>query len=236
MKRKSYKGVKYGAIIVAGMLLMALPMTAMAEKNAEATVVEATTEAEETTAEKKTEETTAAKEETTKAEETTEAAEETTAAKEETKAEETTKAAEETTAAEEETKAEEKSTEDAEETTAAKEETTTESKTTETETTAAETTAAEVKSEAKLDSAIIGTWSVDERTSLNFGESSKGKLILPDEDYAFSYKIEGDQLSLDFVSSKATDGTYTASVSGDTLKLIGGKGTIGGTFELSKNK
>ena len=255
MKHKTYKYAKYGIIVAAGMLLMALPMTVMAQKNTEAadTVeLETTTEAsnnalesadkeeaasETTAAEKsneenklKTSENDADTEETTavgKGEDTTTS----------TVTEDKSNTSETAKDAEEETTAPEKSTEDVvEDANAAEEETGAETETAAETETIAETTAAELKSEDELASSIIGTWAADENTGLSFDEDNKGKLIIPDEDYAFSYKIDGDQLSLDFVSSKATDGTYTASVSGDTLTLIGGKGTIGGTFELSKNK
>ena len=270
MKHKTYKYAKYGIIVAAGMLLMALPMTVMAQKNTEAadTVeLETTTEASNNALESADKEEAAS--ETTAAEKSNEEnklktsendvdTEETTAAGKgedtttSTVTEDKTKSSETAKDAEEETTAPEKSTEDVVEDANAAEENGAESKpetetateaatdaeaetATETETTVAETTA-ELKSEDELASGIIGTWAADENTGLSFGEDNKGKLIIPDEDYAFSYKIDGDQLSLDFVSSKATDGTYTASVSGDTLTLIGGKGTIGGTFELSKNK
>ena len=263
MKHKSYKHTKYGVIVAAGMLLMALPMTVMAQKNTEAaataeleTTTEDSTEALESANKEEaatsendadTEGTTAAgKEEDTT---TSTVIEDKTKTSEATKAEDETKSTETAKDEEEEAAAPEKSTEDVVEDAAAAEENGTESKSktetatetaaeteSETETTAAETTAAELKSEDELASSIIGTWAADENTGLSFNENNKGKLIIPDEDYAFSYKIDGDQLSLDFVSSKATDGTYTASVSGDTLTLVGGKGTIGGTFELSKSK
>ena len=291
MKHRTYKYAKYGAVIVAGMLLMALPMTVMAQKNTEAAAtveIETTTEASTKalkSADKDTaiSENTAAKGEESKKDKITDASENaaktgdqteagkgadkasSTVNEAETKTSDTTKAEETTTSetakdTEEETTASEKSTEDVAEESAAADESGTESKSeteseteaktdaetetesaaeteteTKTETKAAETTAAELKSEDKLASGIIGTWSVDDSTGLSFGENNKGKLIIPDEEYAFSYKLDGDQLTLDFVSSKATDGTYTASLSGDTLTLIGGKGTIGGTFELSRN-
>ena len=289
MKHRTYKYAKYGAVIVAGMLLMALPMTVMAQKNTEAAAtveIETTTEASTKalkSADKDTaiSENTAAKGEESKTDKITDASENaaktgdqteagkgadkasSTVTEAETKTSDTTKAEETTNSetakdTEEETTASEKSTEDVVEDAASDEssveskqetESATEAKTdaetetesavateTETETTVAETTAAELKAEDELASGIIGTWSVDDSTGLSFGENNKGKLIIPDEEYAFSYKLDKDQLTLDFVSSKATDGTYTASLSGDTLTLTGGKDTIGGTFELSRSK
>ena len=278
MKHRTYKYAKYGAVIAAGMLLMALPMTVMAQKNTEAAAtveIETTTEAstkalksadkdtaisENTAAkgeESKTDKITGASENAAKTGDQTEAAKgadtaSSTVNEAETKTSDTTKAEETTTSetakdTEEETAAPEQSTEDVVKDQTTADESGAESKqeaesATKAETdaeaeteSAAETTAAELKAEDELASGIIGTWSVDDSTGLSFGENNKGKLIIPDEEYAFSYKLDKDQLSLDFVSSKATNGTYTASLSGDTLTLIGGKGTIGGTFELSRN-
>lgn len=47
-------------------------------------------------------------------------------------------------------------------------------------------------------------------------------------------KIKDNQLYIDFVNESAHDATYEFSVKGDTLILIGGEGTIGGTYELTK--
>lgn len=85
-----------------------------------------------------------------------------------------------------------------------------------------------------LSSAIVGTWSVDEITFIKFGKGEKGCLILPDEEFSFTYKVKDDQLTLKFASSRASDGTYTASVSDDELFLEGGVGTIGSSLYLEK--
>jgi len=53
-------------------------------------------------------------------------------------------------------------------------------------------------------------------------------------DYDFTYEIKDNQLYIDFVNESAHDATYEFSVKGDTLTLIGGEGTIGGTYELTK--
>lgn len=56
----------------------------------------------------------------------------------------------------------------------------------------------------------------------------------PLADYDFTYEIKDNQLYIDFVNESAHDVTYEFSVKGDTLILIGGEGTIGGTYELTK--
>ena len=67
-------------------------------------------------------------------------------------------------------------------------------------------------------------------------QSSKGSgaMLLTLADYDFTYEIRDNQLYIDFVNDSAHDATYEFSVKGDTLTLIGGEGTIGGTYELTK--
>ena len=67
-------------------------------------------------------------------------------------------------------------------------------------------------------------------------QSSKGsgEMLLTLADYDFTYEIKDNQLYIDFVNESAHDATYEFSVKGDTLTLIGGEGTIGGTYELTK--
>ena len=80
---------------------------------------------------------------------------------------------------------------------------------------------------ADLAAQLIGTWSVDDITFLEFDENQSGSLILPDTDYKFHYTLKGDQLALDFADSHVSDVTYTVSAAGDDLQLVGGKaGTI----------
>ena len=63
-------------------------------------------------------------------------------------------------------------------------------------------------------------------------QSSKGSgaMLLTLADYDFTYEIKDNQLYIDFVNESAHDATYEFSVKGDTLILIGGEGTIGGTY------
>ena len=268
MKRKFFRNARYSAIVIAGALLAATPMTVLAEKNADATQTEAAVEAGDTqtegekssdatddadtkdstdtkdntdagkdttgdsTADKTSEDKTATDETESTDKETETSADETETTEAETE-QETTEAetsAEETTA--DETEAETS----AEETTAI--ETTAETTAVETTaaetTTVAETTAAQLK-EKTLAQLLIGTWKADETTSLTFGESGKGKMSLCKEDYTFTYTLTEDQLHLDFASSKVIDCSYTVSVTEDTLTLVGGVGTTGGTFDLTRN-
>ena len=82
--------------------------------------------------------------------------------------------------------------------------------------------------------ALAGTWDLDSNTTYEFDGKGSGAMLLTLADYDFTYEIKDNQLYIDFVNESAHDATYEFSVKGDTLTLIGGEGTIGGTYELTK--
>ena len=82
--------------------------------------------------------------------------------------------------------------------------------------------------------ALAGTWDLDSNTTYEFDGKGSGEMLLTLADYDFTYEIKDNQLYIDFVNESAHDATYEFSVKGDTLILIGGEGTIGGTYELTK--
>ena len=46
--------------------------------------------------------------------------------------------------------------------------------------------------------------------------------------------IKDDQISIDYENESVRDGTYTFSLEKDKLTLIGGEGTVGGTYTLTR--
>ena len=81
---------------------------------------------------------------------------------------------------------------------------------------------------------IVGTWSADD-TSMTFESDGMGAMALNGDLYALRYTISDHTLSLDFYSSEVVDCKYTiSSISTSTLVLIGGSGTAGGTYTLTK--
>ena len=82
--------------------------------------------------------------------------------------------------------------------------------------------------------ALAGKWDFDGTTAYEFDSKGSGAMLLTLADYDFTYEIKDNQLYIDFVNESAHDATYEFSVKGDTLILIGGEGTIGGTYELTK--
>ena len=82
--------------------------------------------------------------------------------------------------------------------------------------------------------ALAGKWDFDGTTAYEFDGKGSGAMLLTLADYDFTYEIKDNQLYIDFVNESAHDATYEFSGKGDTLILIGGEGTIGGTYELTK--
>ena len=70
------------------------------------------------------------------------------------------------------------------------------------------------------DKSIVGIWDYDSVTVYRFDKGGKGALELPNGSYEFSYNINGDKLTIDFISDSATDSIYVYTVNNDTLTLV----------------
>ena len=81
---------------------------------------------------------------------------------------------------------------------------------------------------------LKGKWDLDGTTAYEFSGDGNGALILPNVTYEFTYEIKKDQISIDYENDSVRDGTYTFSVEDNTLTLIGGEGTVGGTYTLTR--
>lgn len=86
----------------------------------------------------------------------------------------------------------------------------------------------------KKDLSIVGTWQYNEYTQYEFYEDGKGCLNVDDVRYEYVYKATGRTLKVDFTQNIVRDCEYSYSISGSTLTLIGGEGTDGGTYTLTK--
>lgn len=84
-------------------------------------------------------------------------------------------------------------------------------------------------------SVLDGIYVYDESIKYEFDGSGKGTMNI-DEQYKFeyTYKIKKEQLILNFIDDAVHDATYTYSLKGDILTLVGGEGTAGGEYTLSK--
>ena len=86
--------------------------------------------------------------------------------------------------------------------------------------------------EENPDPDLKGLWVYDEYTSYEFTEQGTGYMYLDDQQYEFTYETSLDSLKMDFALPEILDCTYEFHVRGDILTLIGGEGTIGGTYTL----
>ena len=86
---------------------------------------------------------------------------------------------------------------------------------------------------AKAD-ALSGAWMYDQYTKYEFDGYGKGCMCLEDTHYEYSYKINGNTLSMDFKNEAVHDCSYTFTVNGGQLTIVGGEGTSGGTYTLTK--
>lgn len=86
----------------------------------------------------------------------------------------------------------------------------------------------------KPDIKIIGVWQYNEYTKYEFAEDGTGCLCADDAHYEYTYKLSGDKVIIDFEKDIVRDCEYSYSVKDNTLTLIGGDGTDGGTYELKR--
>ena len=86
---------------------------------------------------------------------------------------------------------------------------------------------------AKAD-ALSGAWVYDQYTKYEFDGYGKGCMCLSDTHYEYSYKINGNTLSMDFENEAVHDCSYTFAVNEGQLTIVGGEGTSGGTYTLLK--
>lgn len=75
--------------------------------------------------------------------------------------------------------------------------------------------------------ALIGVWTTDGVTVYEFEESGNGTLKLPLSEYKFTYKIEGNNLFINFESKETRDSNYEYFFEKENLILKGIKGTTG---------
>ncbi len=85
-------------------------------------------------------------------------------------------------------------------------------------------------------SPIKGAWTYKSDVILHFDGSDSGALYLDDLMYPFTYRVEDDLVSLCFENAYITDAVYSFTVEEDRLTLIGGDGTTGGVYTLSKSE
>lgn len=84
--------------------------------------------------------------------------------------------------------------------------------------------------------ALAGTWDLDSNTTYEFDGKGSGAMALPSISYDFTYKIDGNTLVIDYSNESVHDSTYEFTVDGDILTMVGGEGTVGGTYKLTRQE
>lgn len=80
-----------------------------------------------------------------------------------------------------------------------------------------------------------GIWFVDSITSFEFDGKGNGILKVPTDEYKFTYKIDKNQIYMNYESEEATDASYEYSFQEDKLNLEGIDETTG-TYSFVKQK
>ena len=81
---------------------------------------------------------------------------------------------------------------------------------------------------------IKGTWVYDQYTKYEFDGEGNGCMRLEDLHYKYTYNVLDNKLILNFEDDAVHDCTYTFEVKENTLTIVGEEGTVGGTYELTK--
>lgn len=81
---------------------------------------------------------------------------------------------------------------------------------------------------------LTGVWKYDEYTQYEFDGSGNGCMCLDTVHYEYTYSVSGDKVKLDFKDDAVHDCTYSFTIKEDNLTLVGEDGTVGGTYNLTK--
>lgn len=81
---------------------------------------------------------------------------------------------------------------------------------------------------------LKGRWDLDGTTGYEFKKGGKGALVLVTKEYEFTYEVEDDKLSIDFIDEMALDAQYTFEINGRMLFLTGGPGDAKSEYVLHK--
>lgn len=81
---------------------------------------------------------------------------------------------------------------------------------------------------------LDGRWDLDGTTVYEFNDDGTGALVLLNAEYEFSYEIEGDVLTIDFLDDYALDARYTFTIERNIMFWTGGPGDAKQDFVLKR--
>ena len=73
---------------------------------------------------------------------------------------------------------------------------------------------------------LIGKWTTDGNTVYEFNEGGKGTLIVPVAKLPFTYKLENNQLFIDFENEDSEDSSYSYIIEDNKLSIQNSNGTF----------
>ena len=89
-------------------------------------------------------------------------------------------------------------------------------------------------SSGSKDPALTGIWDYQGNTRYSFDGKRHGAMDAGDMHFDYTYKLHGNKLMLNFADDVVGEVTYFYSVQDNVLTLVGDKGTVGGTYELTR--
>ena len=93
------------------------------------------------------------------------------------------------------------------------------------------------KKQKKIENQLLGSWTTDDYTVYEFYENGSGALKIPIATYDFSYKIDNNNIYIDFKNETSIDSDYEFFFEDGKLILKGINKTSGTyTFKKVNNK
>ena len=81
---------------------------------------------------------------------------------------------------------------------------------------------------------LVGLWDIDGNTKYEFIDNKKGKLIVPNSEYPFTYKIKDNVISIDFENENSIDSDFEYKLNKDILELTNVKDNRNHTLKRVK--
>ena len=98
------------------------------------------------------------------------------------------------------------------------------------------TTISDNKTEDEYESNVnlVGTYIFNENVKYEFKVDRKGAMHDSGMKFDYTYTVNNNKLEIDFTLDALRDASYTYTLEGETLTLVGGEGTTGGEYRLQK--
>ncbi len=82
-----------------------------------------------------------------------------------------------------------------------------------------------ILNKSEKEDVLKGLWDIDGNTKYEFDGKGNGKLIVPNNEYIFSYTIKDNIISIDFENETSIDVDYEYEINKDELEITNKKET-----------